>query len=79
MATFQESMNVILVSLKFFAFSDILWRVMGEELLQGKKAKPQIAPFCYKDERYPMKGFFSFFGQVKYFILSNIITKQYFM
>ena len=32
MATFKESLNVILVSSKFVAFSDMLWRVMVEKI-----------------------------------------------
>ena len=37
MVAFMESLSVILVSLKSFIFSDMLWRVKGEKSLPGGK------------------------------------------
>ena len=39
MVAFAESLSVILIYLKSFIFSDMLWRVKGEKSLPGGKNK----------------------------------------
>lgn len=74
MTAFKESLSVILVSLKFFPFADMLWGVMRE--LQGGETCPWSHSSVLGTEGTQWRGFF-FPVQVKCHIL--VIIKQYLM